>query len=49
MAPEPEPQRVEVLPAWLEPLADVDPRALTLGEAIEWFERLRAALRNPSP
>jgi len=34
-----------VLPAWLEPLADVDPRALTLGEAIEWFERLRAALR----
>ena len=45
LPPEPEPQCIEVLPAWLAPLADVDPRTLTLGQAIEWFERLRAALR----
>ncbi len=45
LPPEPEPQRIEVLPAWLAPLAERDPRSLTLGEAIEWFERLRAALR----
>ena len=45
LPPEPEPQCIEVLPAWHAPLADVDPRTLTLGQAIEWFERLRAALR----